>query len=488
MSKINSFWKLLKKRKWYLISALVVLALAGFLLNRDGGPIETVLVKNDDLVRTVKISGKVTPNERVDLAFEVAGTVASVGKPVGSRVYSGETLLRLNTGTISADINKAEAELASAQAELNKLEGTQVYENSITNAKRSIVQAIRDAYTAASDAVQNKADQVFVDPLSSRPEIAGSFDSYNDLKNSVNTTRVEIGYMLPKWNELVNSLGSSAYTEAQLKLSKEYLTKTVNFITEVSQAVNMFKVTSYMTQSDIESYRAALLSARDSLNQASQGFITAENTLSKTLSDVPVQLARVEAAKATVQNLRFQLAKASLTSPISGVVAKQDGKLGQAVTAGTQLVSVISPDYVIETFVPEVSIAGIKIGNTAAVTLDAYGPKEIFQAKVTHIDPAETIKDGVSTYKVKLTFISPDERVRSGMTANVEIETFRKASVLMIPERALVREGEETFVYKLSENNEKVKVLVNIGERDSKGNVEILSEVVEGTPLVLNPK
>lgn len=488
MSKLHSFWKSIKRNKLVYGGALVAAIIIGFVLSMGGGAaVETVVVKTDDLVRTVRISGKVVPTERVDLGFEVSGTVASNGKSVGSSVVKGETLLRLDAGTISSEISRAEAELASAQAELNRLEGASVYENSITNAKRSVVQAIRDAYTAASDAVQNKADQAFIDPLSSRPEIAGSFDSYNDLRASVNSGRVSIGYTLEKWREMISNLSSSSYTEPQLTLSKEYLAQTNTFISDVSQAVNMFKVNTYMSQTDIDGYKAAMLSARERVNSASQGFINAESTLAKTLSDVPVQVARVEAAKASVSNYRFQLAKSSLIAPISGVLARQDGKLGQAVTAGTQLVSVISPDYVIETFVPEVSIAGIGIGNTANVTLDAYGSTQTFKAEVSHIDPAETIKDGVSTYKVKLKFSSQDERVRSGMTANVEIETLRKPAVTLIPERAVIKENGESFVYLFDSASGQTKTAVTLGERDSRGNVEVLSNLSTGSTIVLNP-
>lgn len=489
MSKAHHFFKFFKKHKLLTAgAAIAILGAAFFAGGRGTKAVETAQIVNEDLVRTVKISGKVSPSERADLAFEVSGTVAGVGKPVGSKTYKGEVLARLDAGAASADLSKALADLSSAQAELNKVQGAGTYENTITNSKRSVVQSIKDAYTAASDAIQNKADQVFVDPRSSRPEIAGSFDGYNDLRSSLSSTRVEMGYMMESWKELVNSLGADSYTESQLSLSKSYLAKADSFITNVSLAVNMFKETSFMSQTQIDAYKAAMLSAREKINQASQGFIASENELSSTLSDVPVQLARVEAARATVENLRYRLGKTSIVSPISGIVAKQDAKVGEAVTAGTQLVSVISPDYVIDTYVPEVSIAGIRLGNSAAVTLDAYGSEDVFAATVTHIDPAETIRDGVSTYKVKLAFVSPDERVRSGMTANVEIETLRKPAVLLVPERAVLKDNGKAYIFKTVESGKPEKIEVTLGDRDSKGSIELLSELAPGTAVVLNPK
>lgn len=477
---------LFRKNKWSAVSVAVILIIIfGFWLFHRSNGVETVKIKEADLVRVVKISGKIIPEKKVNLSFEIAGTVAVVARKTGEKVSLGDILVKLESGATNAAVKKAEAELASARAELDKFEGASIYENSVNSAKRSVNQAIRDAYTAASDSVQNKADQVFIDPLGSRPEISGLFDGHNDLREYLRQTRVEINSMLADWRALVDSLDASSYTIAQLSDSKKYLAKTIEFITNVSQAVNMFETTIYMTQSEINTYKANMLSARDNLNNASQGFIDVEKGFSQTLAEVPVQAAKVEAARAELDNLLYQLSKSTIYSPISGVISKQDAKIGQAVSAGSELVSVISADYLIETYVPEVSIAGIKVGDRANVTLDAYGPREIWEATVSHIDPAETLRDGVSTYKVELSFKNPDERVRSGLTANVEIEILRKPSVKLIPERVVSRENNEPFIY-LWHNQQSVKIPVSLGERDSHGNIELLTEISSEDRVIVN--
>lgn len=496
MLKINRYfhllYKLFERRKIvFFLILIVLLGLVGFaLFFGNGSAPEVVSFSSNDLVRVVKISGKVVPQERIDLGFEIAGTMSAVGPDVGSQVSKGEVLAKLDSSSISAEIRQAEAELASVEAELNKLEGVETYESTIANAKRSINQAIRDAYTAASDSVYNKSDQVFIDPRTGRSNsynIAGVFDDFNGLRDSVNTGRVAVGVTLEKWEKIIASLGTTSYLDNELKLSKQYLSEVTAFISNVSRAVNMFEVSDSMSQTQIDQYKVDMLAARDGLNKASQRFIDAESNLTKLLSDVPVQLAKVEAAKANILNLRSKLSKYTLTAPISGVVSKQDAKFGQAVSVGTNLVSVISANNIIETFVPEVSIAGIEVGNSARVTLDAYGQEQMFAAKVVHIDPAETIRDGVSTYKVKLSFEESDQRIRSGMTANIEIETFRKGNTLVIPERTLVREDGSTFVYILDGKGESRKVQVTLGERDFRGNVEVVSGLSPEDKVLVTP-
>lgn len=488
MSKVNSIWKFLKRNKWWSITGAVVIGGIAISSSLNGNQvIETTKAKTEDLVRVVRISGKVVPEEKVDLSFETIGTIASVPKKVGDRVSRGEVLIRLDSSSLTAEVKKAEAELSSAQAELSKLEGGAAYETSVNNAKRSIVQTMREAYANAEDAIYNKSDQLFVYPNSNRPELIASFQGYTDLRDSINAGRVEIGYLLADWKKLTQNLKVDSYSNEELSLAKGYLEETLSFVADLSRAVNLFEPNNAYDQADVDAFKADILLARNNLNSSVQAFITKEKALADFISDVPVQVARVEAAEANLLNLRFRSGKSTLASPIDGIVSVQEGKLGQAVTQGEIIVSVISPEYIIETFVPEVSIAGISLDNPASVTLDAYGQSQKFEARVSEVDPAETVRDGVSTYRVKLSFISSDERIRSGMTANVEIETMRKTGTLIIPERAVVNREGETFVYVKEGEKGQREIPVSLGEKDSYGQIEVLSGLSLGEEIIVNP-
>lgn len=486
MSKFRTFFKT-KRNLYGTLGVLTVLMIGFFFFSRGNGGVETISPQTGDIVRVVKIAGKVIPEESADLSFETGGIVSEVLRPVGSSVSRGEVLVRLDASTFASNLLKAEAELASARAELSKLEGGGVYEASIENAKRNLVQTIVEAYTSADDAIYNKTDQFFMNPRGGKPEIFYAFSGYNDLRDSINRERVLIGEMLDAWKTSVTNLKTESYSQAKLSEAKSNLTQISLFLSNVSRAVNIFEANDSVTQTSIDKYKSDTLLARESINRATQNLIDRENQLRNLLTDIPVQVARVESAEASVLAARSELSKTSLVSPIRGVVAKQDAKVGQVVSTGIELVSVIGRDYVVEAFVPEVSIGEIRIGNSVEITLDAYGTKEVFKARVSHIDPAETIRDGVSTYKVKLSFDSQDERIRSGMTANADIETFRKPEVTYIPERTVLKEGDSSFVYVLREGKAEEKLPVTLGERDSKGNVEILSELPLDIKIILNP-
>ena len=145
----------------------------------------------------------------------------------------------------------------------------------------------------------------------------------------------------------------------------------------------------------------------------------------------------------------------------------------------------MSSKYKVEVYIPEINIPGVALGNNATVKFDAYG-EEIFKAIVSSIDPAETIKDGVSTYKVTLSFVADDPKIKSGLTSNVFIDTLKKADVTSIPDRSVVSVDGKNYVYKATSKNP-VKVEVVLGDKDGKGNSEVLSGVSVQEKILLNP-
>jgi macrolide-specific efflux system membrane fusion protein len=168
------------------------------------------------------------------------------------------------------------------------------------------------------------------------------------------------------------------------------------------------------------------------------------------------------------------------------VVTQQDAKVGQIVSANTVVMRLISDaKFTIETYVPEINIKEVQVGNIAKVTLDAYGDDQIFDAKVVSIDPGETIRDGVSTYKVLFEFVTEDSRLKSGMTANVVITTETKQGALLIPQEAIIRRNGFSYV-NVMVGKQKVEKQVTTGSTASNGYIEIVSGLSEGEVVIKN--
>lgn len=252
----------------------------------------------------------------------------------------------------------------------------------------------------------------------------------------------------------------------------------------------------------------ALQSAYTNVNTAKQSLVLAQNELTLKLAgprkeelsaaeariaqaeaNIGAARARVAQAAADYQGGEANLQKTVIKAPFAGIVTKVDTKVAEIVSLNTPVLSVISQaEFEIEANISEVDISKLALGKVARVTLDAYGTDVIFEAKVSQIDPAETIVDGVATYTVTLQFIKKDDRIKSGMTANVTILTEKKDTVLGIPLRAVTSKNGKKYVRILKEKNMVEEREVQVGLRGTGGNVEIISGLVSGEILILSEK
>jgi HlyD family secretion protein len=156
------------------------------------------------------------------------------------------------------------------------------------------------------------------------------------------------------------------------------------------------------------------------------------------------------------------------------------------VAAGSSAFSVQSDgQYKIEAFVPEADIAKVSLKDSADVTLDAYGADTHFPATVTLIDPAETVLEGVPTYKVTLQFNLPDARIRSGMTANTDIMTAEADNVVSVPSRAILDDkGAKSVRILNADGITFTTVPVTVGIKGSDGTTQIISGIAAGQKIV----
>jgi len=216
---------------------------------------------------------------------------------------------------------------------------------------------------------------------------------------------------------------------------------------------------------------------------------------------IAAQEAQVDKARAEKDQYKAQLSKTIIYSPISGVVTKRNLEPGEIVSANTTVFSIISDvnfsapsssagkqggpasGWEIEADVPEVDIAKLEIGDIAKITLDAYGDEIFFSAVIVAIDPAETLVEGVPSYKTTLQFEKEDNRIRPGMTANLDIVTEKKDGVIVIPQRAVISKNGQKFVRVVSgEVTEEREV--KTGLRGSYGDIEILEGIEEGDKVI----
>lgn len=139
---------------------------------------------------------------------------------------------------------------------------------------------------------------------------------------------------------------------------------------------------------------------------------------------VNVSLAQVQQAKAQMELLAEQLARANITAPFSGIVVSGDlsQALGSAVKRGQNLFEVAPlNEYRVILEVDESDITGVKQGQVGTLMLTSL-PGEVFPLVIAHMTPVTTSREGRSYFRVEATVGKVSERLRPGMEGIGKIE------------------------------------------------------------------
>lgn len=472
-------------------------------------PAETyVHPTSGDITEQVQVTGTVKAATAVDLSFEIGGTIANVQGPVGTHVAAGTPLATLSQSTLGAQLEQAQAALQVQQAKLDGLKaGTRAEDISVAQtavagaqaavlqAKETLIQAARDGFVKADDAIHNKVDQFFTNPRSANPILAYSV-SDSSLSADVMSQRSSMEPRLTDWETTVNTLptgatlsdpaGVASGARANLQATSDYLTLVAQALTDAVPTTNQPLATIQKYQGDITAARANISAALSAVNAAATQESTAEAALATAQSqlarakapalptDIQAQQAQVAVAQANVDAANAQLAKTVLRAPISGVVTRNDAHVGETAAPGVATISMDSDaQFQIESFVSEADVAKIKKTDAADVRLDAY-TGDTFAAHVVAVDPASTVQNGIAGYKVTLQFDTPDPRIKTGLTGNIAITTQQKTGVLRIPQNAIVKRGDQEFVMRKGTNGDELAP-VQTGVLSTDGLVEITS-------------
>jgi HlyD family secretion protein len=206
--------------------------------------------------------------------------------------------------------------------------------------------------------------------------------------------------------------------------------------------------------------------------------------------------AQIVVSEANLNMARTNLSKASIRSPIDGVVLTSDIKSGQAVAASfqTPVLFTLAEDLTrmeLHADIDEADIGRIREGQEAEFTVDAY-PDSTFSASLTKVHYAPQTASGVVTYEAVLIVDNSDMLLWLGMTATTEIVTERVVDALKVPNSALrftppaVTDSPEGDVVWILDNNNPTAIPVTSGVSDGRYTEILNGDIEQGQQLLIN--
>lgn len=195
------------------------------------------------------------------------------------------------------------------------------------------------------------------------------------------------------------------------------------------------------------------------------------------------QAKALEAASASADVAASNLDRTKIRAPFDGVVGERMVEVGQFVGAANPIGSIYASGPLrVRVSVPESQSSGVRVGGLVTVTPTAT-PDQSFQGEVRYVSGA--IREMTRDLIVEAVLAEEHEVLRPGMFARVDLQVADRPGVL-VPTGALVREGTINRLYFVKDGFAVEKVVRVGAERD--GKVAILSDVVEGDVVIVDPR
>lgn len=236
-----------------------------------------------------------------------------------------------------------------------------------------------------------------------------------------------------------------------------------------------------LQQAQLKQAEAQASIARTNLQRSRE--LVAQNFVSQ--SAVDQNAAAMDVALAQVALAQAQAARLKIFAPFDGVAGIRQVNLGDYLKDGADIVNLEDVSSVWVDFrLPERFLSRTRPGQAVEVTLDAL-PGRKLKAVVGALD-SQLDANGRSVL-VRARMANSDGVLRSGMFARARVVFSVREAALVVPEEALVPQGEKQFLIQLVPGDKGLvskRLEARIGQR-ANGKVEVLEGLAEGDTVVL---
>lgn len=311
----------------------------------------------------IYFSGRVTTDDaQVDchitaVAPQVPGYVVRINVDDNAPVKQGDVLLQIDPREYVAQVDQAAAQLDVAEATANSA-GLQI---GLTRDTTKHITAGASAQ-AESDAAAYERSQIELEQSATANLLQAKA---NVAARKATNERAQAD--LQRYTPLVGTGDVSKYqydaVVAAAQVAQSELEAAEQELAAAQQAVDIAKATTGSAKAQLARAQSQFLEAR-----------AREQEVPITEAEHKSALANVERAKAALEQAQLNLSYATVVAPITGQVTQRTVNLGQYVTPGQLLLTLVPLEdvYVTANF-KETQLANVRPGQRARIHVDTYG-------------------------------------------------------------------------------------------------------------------
>ncbi|ASR47374.1 efflux transporter periplasmic adaptor subunit [Paenibacillus kribbensis] len=414
---------------------------------KSGQPVQIQKVTMKPLANEFNLAGTLQASHEATVSFEADGRILNTMVEVGDSVQKGSILAKLDTSAYQLQLDRARATMEKAKAGVSQADAS----------VQSAQAGIRNAQSQV-DAAQSKLQEL--NNGAKKQEIVKAQNAVDAAASSYNKKKADAAR-----SQSLFQAGGVSLTEnenAQLELTNAH-----------KNLVDAQEQLSLLLAGASQEERAQ---ASAGVDQARAGLESSIATRQQGLASKAQAQATYEDAVAAYEQSSLSLKKATLTSPITGVVIEKkvsDGQLGssgsEAFTVGNiSTLKVLLP-------VPDSEILSWKKDQKVNVSL--YN--EIRTGTVTQIYPSTNSKTG--SINVEVSIPNPELNWKPGQVISAA-KSVSQTDALLVPVEAVISNGDDPYVFK-AVNDKAVKTAIKVG-KVTNNQFEVISGLQAGDLIV----
>ena len=393
----------------------------------------------------------------------LAPKVASAdSKAAQSAVYSAQLSLTNASGYVQSGVRPALAEYAVALTDLQRAIGSfdaAIAAGQDTSAAAAAYQAAQLAYTTAATKLSGSLDAPTGQLAAAQASVASAQSSLNTTATRTDTSFDDVRADLAALQvTLTGDQQRATLTKSRIAQAGSTLASLTDAVGGAYlSALNAVSTARAKNDASLASAQNTVAKAEQDLSSAQErartSIVTSENALESTRAslakastgaksyDIASAYAGVLAAQASLEKTQNDLNGALLRAPAGGTVTAIGGQVGEFVAGGgtsNPFITIANlTSLALHGTVGEADVAKLRPGQVATVAVDAVGTGTRMTGKVTVIDPAATIQQGVPVYGVDVTLDVPNAQVRPGMSGTASVIIASRTNVLTVPNLAV---------------------------------------------------
>lgn len=367
-------------------------------------------------------SGTIRATE-IRVASEQGGRIEEIAVEAGDQVQKGAVIVTTDETPWLIQLYPAEAAVATAQADLDKLlAGTRPEEIAAARAALALAEAQRDG---AQSAWKNAQAEVS-NPQELNAQIIEAKTQAALAAQGVEMAESEL--QIAEFTYDRKDLPEKQFDEWELRASQEALAAA-----EADQKAAQAALDHLVgIRNRPLGYIAQANASKGQYEVAEEAVAVAQAKLADLLDgatdeEIAVAEAAVRKAEAEASVIRVQLEKCTISSPIDGIVLEQALQEGEIAPPSATIMTLADLSEVnLEVYVPENRVGQVTLGATVQVSVDSF-PGQTFEGQVTRIgDEPEFTPRNVATaeerlntfYVVEIRLPNPEGLLKPGMPAD----------------------------------------------------------------------